>query len=78
MKQSDVADTKRKFNMLFQQSSMFKSLLQIIQECAKNLSRTFYFMPSKSCKRFVSFNEQDDSPQKKKVKKFKIIKKKTF
>ena len=68
MKQSSVADTKRKSIMLFQQSSMLESSSQITQYRAKNLSRTLYLMSSMSCKRF----EHDDSSQKEETKKLKI------
>ena len=72
MKQSSVADTKRKSSMLFQQSSMLKSSSQMTQHRERDLSRTFYSMSSKRCKRSVSFNEQDDSSQKEETKKLRM------
>lgn len=51
---------------------MLKPPPQVAQERAGDLPRTPYPMPSKGCKRSVSFNEQDDSPQEGEAKKLKI------
>ena len=76
MEQSGVAGTKRKPSMLFQQPPMPKPPPQMTQDRAGDLPRTPYPMPSKGCKRSVSFNEQDDSPQEGEAKKLKITREK--
>lgn len=72
MKQSSVADTKRKPSMLSLQSLKHKSLQQMTKHRETNLSRTLYLMLSKKCKWSVSFSEQDDSSSKEESKKRKI------
>lgn len=76
MKQSNVINLKRKFNMLFLHSSKLKSLQQLIKYRETSLSRTLYSLLSKRDKRFVSFNEKDDSSRKEKTKKRKIAREK--
>ena len=51
---------------------MLKPSPQMTQHRAGDLPRTPYPMPSKGCKRSVSFNEQDDSLQEGEAKKLKI------
>ena len=72
MEQSSVAGTKRKPSMLFQQSPVLKPPPQMTQHRTGDLPRTPYPMPSKGCKRSVSFSEQDDFPQEGEAKKLKI------
>lgn len=66
-----VAGTKRKPNILFQQPPMLKPPPQMTLDRAGDLPRTPYPMLSKGCKRSVSFNEEDDSPQEGEAKKLK-------
>lgn len=74
MKQLSVVSLKQRFNILSLQSSKLKLSHQMTKHRKTNLLRTFYFMSSKKCKRFVSYSEQDDSSQKEEIKKRKIVK----
>ncbi len=62
MEQPSVAGTKRKPSMLSLQPPKHKPPQQMTKHREADLPRTPYPMPSKGCKRSVSFSEQDDSP----------------
>jgi len=73
MKQSSVADSKRRPSMLSLQSPKLKSSQQMTKSRETNLSRTLYPISSKRGKRSILFSEQDDSSQKEEAKKRKIV-----